>query len=316
MENKTTYPKITIVTPNFNNGDYLEDAIKSVLDQGYPNLEYILIDGGSTDHSLAIIEKYKEHFAYFVSESDQGQYHAIQKGFEKGSGEIMAWLNSDDKYLPRAFFTVAEIFEKYQEVNWLQGIAREYTEEGALVGQISLNWSRWSKYRYYTNDFQFIQQETSFWTRELWEKSGGTLDLDYKLAGDMELWARFFRFEKLHSTTMELAGFRHRRTGQRSKEFRDVYLSECRKVIKRERRNRSWGKRLMMPLYHLVRVLFGPFYFAEIPLIHKIYPWLFGMSKVIYYDFASHSYTHKNRHSKYPPIMLGKRQVHRGMFKD
>jgi glycosyltransferase involved in cell wall biosynthesis len=308
------YPKISIVTVNYNNGDFLGQTIKSVIDQGYPNLEYILIDGGSTDNSLEIINKYSSEFTYWVSEPDEGQYQAIQKGFKKSTGEIMAWLNSDDKFLPRSLFKVAEIFEKYKDVNWLMGLAREYTEDGALVGQITLPWCRWSKYRYLTNDFQFIQQESSFWKRELWEKAGGTLDFDFDLAGDMELWSRFFRFEKLHTTTLELSGFRHRKEGQRSKIGKKTYLEECRQVVKREQKRLSVGAKMGLPFRFLSKWLFGPFFFMDWIVFRAFYRVLFSIPGVIYYDFHAHDFTKTPKMAKLPPMMLGKRHINGEMF--
>lgn len=308
------YPKISVVTVNYNNGEFLEETIKSVIDQGYPNLEYVLIDGGSTDNSLEIIERYAEYFAYWVSEPDDGQYQAIQKGFEKTSGEIMAWLNSDDKFLPRCLFKVAEVFEKYEEINWLMGLAREYTEDGALVGQVTLPWCRWSKYRYLTNDFQFIQQESSFWKRSLWEKAGGTLNFEYDLAGDMELWARFFRYEKLYTTTLELSGFRHRREGQRSKVGKKTYLQEARQVLKRERKHSSVGTKIILPFLYLAKWFLGPFFFFDVPVIKHLYRICFRIPSVIYYDFFQHDFTREEKMAKFPPQLIGGRQIHRKMF--
>ncbi len=108
-----TYPKISIVTPNLNQGKFLEETILSVLDQKYPNLEYIIIDGGSTDNSIDIIKKYEKNLFYWTSEKDNGMYEAIQKGFEKATGDIMAWINSDDLYHRNVFFVVAEIFSNF-----------------------------------------------------------------------------------------------------------------------------------------------------------------------------------------------------------
>lgn len=314
LNDSSTYPKISIVTTNFNGGQFLEETILSVIGQNYPNLEYILIDGGSSDNSLEIIERYKQHFTFWVSEQDEGQYHAIQRGFELSTGEIMAWINSDDKYLPGAFHTVANIFGKYPDVKWLMGLAREYTEYGALVGQITLPWCRWSKYRYLTNDFQFIQQESSFWKRELWDKAGGTLDLEYDLAGDMELWARFFRYEKLHTATVELGGFRHRKEGQRSKVGKKTYLEEARKIVKREQKQMSIGGKIGLPLRYLVKWCFGPFFFLDFPIFRGSYRLIFGIPAVIHYDFYLHDYTTEYKMVKLPPRMIGRRQVHRKMF--
>ncbi len=103
-------PKITIITPSFNQGNFLEQTILSVLDQQYPNLEYMVIDGGSRDASVSIIRRYEKHLAYWVSEKDAGQSDAINKGLRRATGQVINWLNSDDYYEPRTLFTVAEHF--------------------------------------------------------------------------------------------------------------------------------------------------------------------------------------------------------------
>jgi len=114
-------PKISIVTPSFNQGRFLEETILSVLNQGYPNLEYILIDGGSSDQSLEVIRRYEEHLAYWISEKDRGQVDAINKGLNRSSGDIFAFINSDDVYLPGTFAAVAEHFERYPASEWVCG---------------------------------------------------------------------------------------------------------------------------------------------------------------------------------------------------
>ena len=104
------YPKISIITPSYNQGQFLEETICSVLDQGYPSLEYIVIDGGSTDNSGEIIQKYAPHLAYWVSEKDSGQVEAIQKGFDRATGDVVAWLNSDDVYMPGTLDKIGAAF--------------------------------------------------------------------------------------------------------------------------------------------------------------------------------------------------------------
>lgn len=309
------FPKISIVTVNYNNAFFLEETILSVLNQNYPNLEYIIVDGGSTDGSVDIIKKYESKLAWWISEKDQGQYYAVQKGFEKCTGDIMAWINSDDLYVPNSFFAVAEIFKTFPKVQWLMGIPREYNQSGTMISRITLPWGRWSKYRYYTYDFQFIQQESTFWKRELWQKAGATLNHNYKYAGDMELWTRFFRHAKLHTTLATLAGFRHHGNKQRSVEFRAQYLSECSEVINNELKRFSLLKRSVYFLMRLCGFIFGPFFFYDIPVFNIIYPLLFSIPKPINYNFEKGMYIKKNLMVKLPPLYLGKRQIHRGMFK-
>ena len=227
MYNLNNLPKISIITPSFNQVKYLENTIQSVVGQGYPNLEYIIIDGGSTDGSIDVIRKYEKHLTFWCSEPDGGLYDALQKGFEKSTGDIMAWLNSDDMYHRRSLFVVAEIFSQFNDIQWLTGVATYFNEEGNLVN-IRLQDEAWSIYRFLLRgrDFTFIQQESTFWRRSLWERSGNCLSTHYALAGDFELWRRFFQYEKLYTVHTPLAGFRFRTSNQKSLEQRDVYNQE------------------------------------------------------------------------------------------
>lgn len=225
----TGFPKISIVTTNFNQAAYLEDTILSILNQGYPNLEYIVIDGGSTDGSVEIIKKYSDRLAYWVSEPDKGMYDGLQKGFSRATGEIMAWINSDDMYLPKSLFSVAEIFSKFPQVNWLLGFPVIYDMQGRIV-ECSHTFRQWSKYDIYIGHYRWIQQESVFWRRSLWEKAGATLDTSLRYAGDFELWNRFFKIDRLHVTTALLSGFRMR-TDQLSLKQRDAYEEEIASIL-------------------------------------------------------------------------------------
>jgi len=113
--------KLSIVTPSFNQGHFLEETILSVLNQNYPNLEYIVIDGGSTDETVDVIRRYEDRLAFWVSEKDRGQVHAINKGLEKATGEIFGFINSDDVYLPGTFAAVAQHFENHPGSEWICG---------------------------------------------------------------------------------------------------------------------------------------------------------------------------------------------------
>lgn len=231
-------PKITIVTPSFNQGKYLEDTILSVLGQGYPNLEYIIIDGGSTDGSLDIIRKYERQLAWWVSERDNGLYHALQKGFERSSGEIMAWLNADDIYHPKSLFTVADIFGRFGQVKWIMGANTFFDEGGRAFLYDDLPYGqRWSRRRLVLFDGRFIQQESVFWRRELWDLAGSAIDQNHPLAADFELWLRFSRHERLYSTSFMLGGFRFRTENQKSYNQRDQYLNEVKQLLANEKSN-------------------------------------------------------------------------------
>lgn len=226
-------PKISIITPNFNGGKYLEKTIESVLSQNYPNLEYIIIDGGSSDNSVEIIKKYQSKLAFWVSEPDNGLYHAIQKGFDKSTGEIMAWINSDDMYHKGSFSIVSEIFTNFKQVKWLMGKPSAYDEKGRTILVHDLK--RWSKFNYYTGDYEWIQQESVFWKRSLWESVNCKLNTKLNFAADFELWMRFFRHEKMYVVEALLGGFRLRSKNQISLDYLKDYIDEVESVIKNEK---------------------------------------------------------------------------------
>lgn len=223
------YPKISIVTPSFNQADYLEETILSVLGQNYPNLEYIIIDGGSKDDSVEIIKKYSHQLAYWISEKDAGQYDAINKGFEKSSGEIMTYINSDDLLSANSLFSIAQIFNDYENINWISGITHMIDENNrsVFVG----NYTLWNKAKYLKKDFKFIQQEGVFWRKQLWENCGANISTRLKLASDMELWSRFFSQAELYIYPGILGSFRLRSSNQKTLESIDLYLIEAAKVL-------------------------------------------------------------------------------------
>jgi len=181
-----SYPRISVVTPSYNQGIYLEETIRSVLDQNYPNLEYIVIDGGSTDTSTQIIRKYSDRLAYAISEPDQGQADALNKGFKQATGEIICWLNSDDFFEPNTLWTVAKYFNEHQKTFFIYGDgwifrqsrpwARKYHRPG-IQGAKQLNFS------------DQILQPSSFWTRHIFEEVG-YLDMNLRYVLDWEYFLR------------------------------------------------------------------------------------------------------------------------------
>ena len=260
-------PKISIITPNFQSGRFLETCIQSIIGQNYPNLEYIIMDGGSTDNSLEIIQKYESHLSYWTSEKDEGLYDALQKGFDKSSGEIMGWLNADDLLHPNALFTIAEIFQNWQQVKWLQGWPTFFDEHSRVVSNYTpIN----SKYFFLSNQFfkknKFIQQESTYWHRSLWDQTGGFLNQNYKLAADLELWMRFFQREKLYLTRGFIGGFRFRGSGQLSIDRYQEYMDESKQIIQEYRAQIDAQTRKNLKKYQLYQNVI-----SKIPLLRSWY---------------------------------------------
>ena len=192
----TSWPKITVVTPSYNQGQFLEKTLVSVLEQGYPNLEYIVIDGGSTDESVSIIQKYADRLSYWVSEKDRGQSHAINKGFLRSTGDIICWLNSDDYYLPGTLHFVAEQLERSLDCYAIVGhCIKVHTDgspeqllKGSYVDRRRLL-SFWLGYD--------MHQAAIFWRREVYE-TVGLLDENMHFIMDFDYWTRIskcFKFK-------------------------------------------------------------------------------------------------------------------------
>jgi glycosyltransferase involved in cell wall biosynthesis len=221
-------PTISIVTPSLNQADYLEETLLSVLEQGYPSLEYIVMDGASTDGSVGIIKRYETRISYWASEPDAGHASALNKGFAMTKGDIMGWLNSSDVYYPWTFKTVAEIFLDLPEVEWIQGIPSHVD-----VGSRPRTMSRGFCNRYDLLAGHGLQQESVFWRRSLWQKAGGRVDDSLPLACDYELWLRFSRYARLYQVGTLLAGFRFHENRRGSTSGAD-YGAEAQSVRDRE----------------------------------------------------------------------------------
>lgn len=248
------WPKISIVTPSFNQARYLEKTILSILNQNYPNLEYIIIDGGSTDCSVEIILKYKKYIDYWVSEKDNGQSDAINKGFDKSTGEILAWLNSDDIYLPNTFATISNFLKDHLNVDVLYGdtyvidtndqIVQEFKEikfsKGALVhGAINLI------------------QPNLFWRRDIFYRSGKIRTV-FNFSMDIDLWLRMFKCNaNFHHIPIPLACIR-RHSATKSMSCPNSFLNES-ISLRKELLSQTYGNfrsHIFFYLYQARRLLF------------------------------------------------------------
>lgn len=225
---KFNNPKISIITPVYNQVNYIEATIQSVLAQNYANLEYIIVDGGSTDGTLDIIKKYDSQITKWISEPDSGMYDALHKGFALSTGEIMGWINSDDTLLPNALNEVSKVFNDLQTVSWIQGMHTLIDLKGDII-EVSKP-RKFSHLQFLNNDYMWIQQESTFWRRSLWEKAGAKINTNLKLAGDFELWFRFFQHERLYNCNVSIGAWR-KREGQLSEVFKDQYKDEVKHII-------------------------------------------------------------------------------------
>ena len=185
-------PLVSIVTPSYNQAKYLEQTIQSVLGQDYACIEYLVADGASTDGSVEIIKKYADKLTWWVSEKDAGQGDAINKGFARATGEIIAWLNSDDYYLPNTISTVVKIFEQNPDVVMIYGDMLAVDEQGKTINAL--------KYRQLTLQdllcFQIIGQPSVFFRRDVLEKTGG-IDTTFHFLLDHQLWIRIAQYGKI-----------------------------------------------------------------------------------------------------------------------
>jgi glycosyltransferase involved in cell wall biosynthesis len=205
---KAVCPRICLVTPVYNSEKYLGDTIRSVVAQGYPNLDYFIVDGGSTDGTVDVIRAYEKVISGWISEPDRGMYNAINKGFARTTGEIMGWLNSGDMLHTGGLIGLAGIFRDLPEVHWVSGLPTCYSDEGTTT--IFSGYRRWSRFRFLAGANRYIMQETTFWRRSLWENAGGYVDESGRcgVVSDFELWVRFFRHARLYPVHALIGGYR------------------------------------------------------------------------------------------------------------
>jgi len=219
--------KISVITPSYNQAAFIGQTIRSVLEQGIEDLEYIIVDGGSADGTIDILRYYEEHLKW-ISESDEGLADAVNKGIGMATGEIIGWLNSDDLYLAGALQTVSDYFNDHPECRWLYGRCQIIDSSGK---------ERWKWITHYKNSRlkkfsiykllreNFISQPAVFFRKELFVKAG-RLDLSLKYAMDYDLWLRFAEITPAGVINAELAKFRRHRSSKSETGFRKQFFEQ------------------------------------------------------------------------------------------
>jgi len=206
----TDLPLVSIVTPSFNQARYIEATIQSVLAQDYPRLEYLVVDGGSTDGTVEIIKKYEGRIGWWVSEQDKGQTDAINKGFARAQGQILAWLNSDDTYEPGAVSAAVKYLVDHPQAGMVYGDCNFINETGRTIGKFG---SAQTDYRLLRQGYVHIPQQTMFFRADLW-KQVGPLDPSFYFAMDYDLWTRLAARTELKYVSQTWANFRLHTTGK------------------------------------------------------------------------------------------------------
>jgi GT2 family glycosyltransferase len=238
-EHRRVLPRISVVTPSLNQARFLERSLRSVLDQGYPDLEHVVMDGGSTDSSVEIIGAHAHRLAYWTSAPDGGQYDAINKGFARTTGEVMAWLNADDALAPWALHVVGAVFSLFPAIEWVTSLfPLGVSEDGTAISCVAAVGFNACAFRKGENlpragwyARSYIQQESTFWRRSLWDRAGGCVEPGYRCAGDFDLWARFFDHAELVGVASPLGIFRYH-GAQKTARMRDVYVEEARAALR------------------------------------------------------------------------------------
>jgi glycosyltransferase involved in cell wall biosynthesis len=202
-------PSISIVTPSYNQGRYLEATIQSVLLQRYPHVEYIVIDGGSTDESVSIIEKYATSLHYWCSEPDRGQADALRKGFDRCSGDVMCWLNSDDLLLPGALTRIGEYFVRHPRVTAVSAGGYMITDRGVPYPRLA-NYTlgvsaSYNRFRFYGQEG--VYQQATFWRRDAFVAAGG-INPAFGFTMDLDLFLRLARTRRFGKLPRLVACFR------------------------------------------------------------------------------------------------------------
>ncbi len=237
--------RISIVTPSYNQAAFLEETIRSVVDQHYSDLEYLVLDGGSTDGSREIIERHQKHLAYWVSEKDHGQADAIQKGLLRATGEIFAWQNSDDRYLPGTLAFVNSVFEENPGVDLLFGAWNFIDEQGRRMGTRSYHPVTCRRLR----SGLWVPPQPAVFMRRSAVLAAGGINIARAQVMDYDLYLRMVRKDNVCSTARVLGDFRLHANSKTVSTYRAQYREIC--ATRRElARDAGWDERLLWAYFH------------------------------------------------------------------
>lgn len=250
-------PLVSIITPSYNQARFLTETIQSVLSQDYAHKEYIIVDGASSDGSPDIIGQYASQLAWWVSEPDQGQTDALNKGFARASGEILAWINSDDTYEPGAITQAVEVMQAHPEVSMVYGDANLVDEFGTIIGRFPAKQTDLHKL---LRGSVHIPQQSTFFRASLWQQVA-PLDPGFHFAMDYDLWVRLARRAPLLYVPRVWANFRLHGEGK------SIIMDErCYPEMMRVYRREGGGRISMLAMRWLLRRLF----YAWLPIRWRV----------------------------------------------
>ena len=202
----STFPRITIVTPALGRDEWLEATLRSVVYQDYPNLEHIIIEDGASAERRSILDRYASHFSWLTCAPGTELCAALNLAFAKSTGEILGWLEPGEMLHTNGVAVIGGVFAAMPTVEWITGRPFNFSLGGMPTGMKHLE--RWSRMRFLAGGNKYIHRDTTFWRRSLWERAGGALATEYGLAGEFDLFVRFFRHARLYSVDALIGGFR------------------------------------------------------------------------------------------------------------
>lgn len=241
------YKKISIITTCYNHENFIEETINSVISQKYPNLEYIVINDASTDGSHKIISKYEKYISKYINlkEFQPSPVFALNHGFNLSTGDILGWISSDDILLERSLFTLNDIFLQLPEVDWLTGVSTTLNKESLIVKSVL---RPITKFDFLSGNWQIIQQESTFFSKSLWNKIGGKFDVNCLQAFDTKLWVDFFEYAIHYHVNAPLGAFRKGEQSRSSRNFKE-FLSYNNLIIGKMLKNSKTKEKFIAGFY-------------------------------------------------------------------